>query len=320
MLALYFWGIADRFPGWSLEFIQRRVPGWFFLFPIFWLILLVELYDVHRAGNWRATISGVATATLIGFGLYLLLYFSYLDPPKSLLPRRGVAGFFIAAPLLTLIWRLFYIRIFTDPQFMRRVLLIGGGKAGQTMLQIINDLWPPPFYVAGIIDDNVAKVGTTIENQQVLGTSESLLELIEHHNVSDLIVAISGEMKSGMFQAMLEAQERGVEIIRMPKAYEDMLGRVPIRLLEADWILRSFVDEHRVSGFYEMVKRIIDIIGGLVGVVMLILLMPFAAVAIWLDDGLPIFYTQFRAGKGSQPYKILKLRTMRRDAEAAGVP
>lgn len=53
---------------------------------------------------------------------------------------------------------------------------------------------------------------------------------------------------------------------------------------------------------------------------MLILLMPFAAVAIWLDDGLPIFYTQFRAGKGSQPYKILKLRTMRRDAEAAGVP
>lgn len=320
VLALYFWGIADRFPGWSLEFIQRRVPGWFFLFPIFWLILLVELYDVHRAGNWRATISGVATATLIGFGLYLLLYFSYLDPPKSLLPRRGVAGFFIAAPLLTLIWRLFYIRIFTDPQFMRRVLLIGGGKAGETMLKIINDLWPPPFYVAGIIDDNVAKVGTTIENQQVLGTSESLLELIEHHNVSDLIVAISGEMKSGMFQAMLEAQERGVEIIRMPKAYEDMLGRVPIRLLEADWILRSFVDEHHVSGFYEMVKRIIDIIGGLVGVLLLILIMPFVAVAIWLDDGLPIFYTQSRTGKGSLLFDMIKLRTMRRDAEAAGVP
>ena len=320
VLALYFWGIADRFPGWSIEFIQRRVPAWFFLFPIFWLILLVELYDVHRAGNWRATISGVATATLFGFGLYLLLYFSYLDPPKSLLPRRGVAGFFITAPLLTLIWRLFYIRIFTDPQFMRRVLMIGGGKAGQTMLQIINNLRPHPFYVVGIVDDNVWKVGTTIENQPVLGTSESLLELIQTHNVSDLIVAITGEMKSAMFQALLDAQERGVEIIRMPRAYEDMLGQVPIRLLEADWILRSFVDEHRVSGFYEMVKRLVDIIGGLVGVILLILIMPFTALAISLNDGLPIFYTQHRVGKGSQPYRIIKLRTMRRDAEAEGMP
>ncbi|HEY5670298.1 MAG TPA: sugar transferase, partial [Anaerolineales bacterium] len=71
---------------------------------------------------------------------------------------------------------------------------------------------------------------------------------------------------------------------------------------------------------YEMVKRIIDIIGGLVGVLLLILIMPFVAVAIWLDDGLPIFYTQSRTGKGSLLFDMIKLRTMRRDAEAAGVP
>jgi exopolysaccharide biosynthesis polyprenyl glycosylphosphotransferase len=257
---------------------------------------------------------------LIGFGLYLLLYFYYINPPNQLLPRRGVAGFFIAAPLLTLAWRGLYIRIFTDPQVMRRVLLVGGGKAGQTLLQVTNDLWPPPFYIVGIVDDDVSKDGTLIENYPVLGTSENLLELIHENNISDIIVAITGELRSGMFQALLEAQERGVEIFRMPRAYEDMLGRVPIRLLEADWILRSFVDENRVSSFYELAKRLTDIAGGLIGVVILILLLPFITLAIWLDDGLPIFYKQLRLGKGSQPYNILKLRTMRRDAELDGAP
>ena len=319
-LALYFWFSGDRFPTSLIEFIQRRVPVWYFLLPVIWVILLVEIHDVHRAGNWRATISGVASATLLGFGLYLLLYFYYINPPNQLLPRRGVAGFFVTAPLLTLAWRAAYIRIFTDPQFMRRVLLVGGGKAGQALLRVTNDLWPPPFYLVGIVDDDECKIGTLIENYTVLGTSEKLLDLVEDNHISDIIVAINSELKSGMFQALLEAQERGVEIIRMPRAYEELLGRVPIRLLEADWILRSFVDENKVSGFYELAKRLVDIAGGLIGILILIVVLPFVTLAIWLDDGLPIFYRQLRVGKGSQPYIILKLRTMRRDAELDGNP
>jgi len=320
-LALYFWFSADKFPTSGIEFIQKRVPVWFFLLPVVWVVLLVELHDVHRAGNWRVTINGVAAATLIGFGLYLLLYFYYINPTRSsLLPRRGVAGFFIVAPLLTLAWRAFYIRVFTDPQFMRRILLVGGGKTGQAMLQIINNLRPSPFDIAGIVDDDVSKVGTLIESHPVLGTSESLLNIIQAYNVSDCIVAITSELKSGMFQALLDAQESGVEIIRLPRAYEDLLGRVPIRLLEPDWILRSFVDEHRVSGFTELAKRLLDIAGGLIGVFVLILILPLIIPAMWLDDGLPIFYTQLRCGKGSQPYNIIKLRTMRRDAEVNGTP
>jgi exopolysaccharide biosynthesis polyprenyl glycosylphosphotransferase len=319
-LALLFWFSADRFPTSIIAFIQRRVPVWYFLFPVIWVILLVEIHDVHRAGNWRATIGGVAIATLSGFGLYLLLYFYYITPPFQLLPRRGVAGFFIAAPLLTLAWRAAYIRVFTHPQFMRRVLLVGGGKTGQAMLRVTNDLWPPPFYLVGIVDDDGCKLNTMIENHPVLGTSDMLLELVEEYNVSDIIVAINTELKSGMFQALLEVQERGVEIIRMPRAYEDLLGRVPIRLLEADWILRSFVDENQVRGFYEIAKRLVDVAGGLCGVFAFLVVLPFAALAIWLDDGLPIFYKQLRVGKGAQPYNIYKLRTMRRDAEMNGNP
>ena len=50
------------------------------------------------------------------------------------------------------------------------------------------------------------------------------------------------------FQALLQAEEDGIEVTTMPMIYEDLLGRVPISLLKSDWILRSFVDEARANG------------------------------------------------------------------------
>jgi exopolysaccharide biosynthesis polyprenyl glycosylphosphotransferase len=281
---------------------------------------MVELYDVHRAADWNYTVRGVAGAVLIGLVLYLALYFYYNDPPVSLLPRRGVASFLVLIFTLTLSWRWVYIRIFTGSQFMRRVLLVGGGKSGQMLLKMVNNLKLSPFVLVGIIDDDKQKLGTKIEGYPVIGSSSQLLKLVQEKQISEIIVAISGEMQGGMFQALLDAQEQGVEILRMPTAYEEVLNRVPILMLEANWILRSFVDELRVSSLYILVKRSMDILGGLLGTLALVLLLPFIAVLTVMDDGLPIFYKQTRYGKGGQPYDILKFRTMRRDAEADGQP
>lgn len=318
-ISLFVWGSRLRFIEFDIAFLTERVPFWFYLLPLIWIILLVELYDVHRANNWKRTIRGIATSFLIGFGLYLVIYFYYTGPGNNL-PRVSIAVFLVTVAILTLTWRALYIRIFTAPQFMRRVLLVGGGKAGRTLLQVINAQEPPPFVIIGIIDDDEKKVGTEIESYSVLGTSESLLKVVDKHVVSDLVVAISGEMQSSMFQALLDAQESGIEIIRMPKVYEDILGRVPIRLLEADWILRSFVDESSVSGLFTFGKRLVDILIGLIGFITFVLLLPFISLAIVVDDGRPIFYSQTRSGRGGQPYDLIKFRTMSRDAEADGVP
>ncbi len=320
LVALYFWAIGEIFQEFSIEFLLERPPAWYYLLPFIWVVLLVELYDIHRAGDWGDTVRGVAIATLIGLGFYLLLFFYFTDPPNSLLPRRGVAGFFVAAPILTLIWRFLYIRIFTAPAFMRRVLLVGAGKAGETLLQVMDDIWPPPFYLVGIIDDDPQKIGTEIQNQMVLGGSDKLMDIVEQKNVSDVIVAISGEMQGSTFQILLDTQEGGIEISRMPSVYEELLGRGPIRLLETDWILRSFVDQTRASEFFELGKRLIDMLGGFIGVVIMIILLPFISIGILLDSGRPVFYSQTRAGRGAQSYRILKFRTMHQDAEPDGVP
>ncbi len=323
-IALVYWGYSARFADFTLKFfktfLQNRVPVWFYLLPLIWMLLLVELYDLHQASDWRRTLRGVAMAALAGLVLYLFFYFFYVTSPDSLLPRLGVATFLLSVSLLTLVWRGVYIRVFTASRFMRRALLVGGGRAGEILLQVLKGLPARPFILAGVIDDDHRKLATEIEACPVIGTSEQLLKIINEQSISDVIVAITGEMQGNMFQALLDAQEMGVEISRMAVIYEELLGRVPIRLLETNWILRSFVDDARTSIFYQMGKRLLDIIGGLFGTLMLVLVLPFVGLAILLDDGFPVFYAQTRSGRGGQPYRILKFRTMRRDAEPDGRP
>jgi len=319
-ISLYYWGVSERFMGFSAEFLQKRVPGWFYFLPIIWLVLMVELYDIHRASDWWRTIRGVALAALLGLALYLALYFYYVVPPKSLLPRLGVASYLITVSILTLLWRRLYIQVFTASQFMRRVLLVGGGKSGETLLTVINSLKTKPFVLVGVIDDDPHKQGASVEGSPVIGSSGQLLELVQEHNISEIIVAITGEMCGAMFQALLDAQEVGVDIVRMPTVYEELMGRVPILVLETNWILGSFVDELRVSGFYLLIKRMLDILGGLAGALATVVLFPFISLVMVIDDGFPIFYSQTRCGKGGLPYQIHKFRTMRRDAEADGQP
>jgi len=101
-----------------------------------------------------------------------------------------------------------------------------------------------------------------------------------------------------------------VDVTRMPILYEEMTGRVPIHHLESDWIIRSFVDEVRVSGFYDLFKRIVDIFGGIAGMLILMIASPFLALVIALNSGLPVFYSQFRLGRGGSRFRIYKFRTM----------
>jgi exopolysaccharide biosynthesis polyprenyl glycosylphosphotransferase len=186
------------------------------------------------------------------------------------------------------------------------------------MISTYKGLWPPPFQILGTIDDNPDMKGTEIEGVPVIGTHQDIFNLIDELEISDLIVAITGKLKPGMFQALLKAQEIGVELSRMPKVYEELLGRVPVQMLEADWILNSFIDQLRTSVFYELIKRLMDIIGSLIGLIFLCFLTPIIALAILLDDGAPIFYSQMREGRAGQHYKLYKFRTMYRNAEPNG--
>jgi lipopolysaccharide/colanic/teichoic acid biosynthesis glycosyltransferase len=145
------------------------------------------------------------------------------------------------------------------------------------------------------------------------------MQRIQENNISDLIFAISGELNPDLFRNILYAEEQGIEVTSLPVEYEDLFGRVPIFLLQSDWMLRSFIDQMHVSSFYESAKRIIDIMGSLIGGILLVIIFPLVSLLIIIDSGLPIFYHQPRVGKNGVPYKIHKFRTMAKDAEKDGV-
>jgi exopolysaccharide biosynthesis polyprenyl glycosylphosphotransferase len=313
--ALYFWGSKDAWLKFSLNFLKQRVDGWFWFLPVIWMVFLVELYNPHRARNLRQTVGGIALAALAGLLLYALVY---LISAKGSLPRLGIGFFLVFASILTLIWRLVYIRISTNQAFLHRVLIIGAGSAGETLVKVYNKMHPKPFVLVGFMDDDPGKVGNVLGGVPILAGNDRLLEIIEANCISEIVIAITGEMKGSTFQNLLDAQQSGMEIVPMPSLYEELLGRVPIHHLESEWLIRSFVNESRVDGFYELAKRLIDILLSLVGLCVCILLTPLTAILILLDSGFPILYSQVRSGMNSKTYNIYKFRTMRRDAEKNG--
>jgi exopolysaccharide biosynthesis polyprenyl glycosylphosphotransferase len=297
-------------------FPSADVPFWFYFLPILWIIFLVEIYDPHVAANRGRTLRGIAVAALLGLVLYSLVFLTFRDPES--LPRIIVGAYLLLASLLTLIWRMLYIRFYTSSGLQRRMLVIGAGKAGHTLARLYQKMNPPPFQFIGFIDDDRDKIGKNFEGYPVFANSEKMLDVIEEQRISDVVIGIMGVMRGITFQRILDAQEDGVEIIPMPTLYEEMTGRVPIHHLESDWIVRSFVDQARVSGFYELLKRFMDIIGGMAGMVVFFIVFPIAALATIIDSGLPIFYSQSRLGKGGLIFNIRKFRTMYKDAEADG--
>ena len=319
VLALVLWAQFDWL-GLSAEFVRARAE-WFVFTPLAWVVLLANLYDVHRANSWRETWTGIGKAVLAALFLYLIVYFAlaYFNPSETV-ARRGVLYFLILAVVLTLVWRRLYIAVFSAPAFQRRALVVGAGETGRTLLRALRQMNPAPYTVVGLVDDDRAKLGKSFEGAKIVGDSDSLPHWIREEGVTDLLFAIVGPMNGGMFRALLEAQERGVEITRMAAAYEEILNRVPIRHLEAEWLVRSFVDEVRVSSFYLAAKRLIDMAGAALGLAVFLLVLPVVALAILVETGRPIFFSQPRLGQGGRVFAVMKLRTMHHGAEADGQP
>lgn len=305
-------------PNVAQRIIQIDVPYWFYLLPLVWVLLMIDSYEIHTASNWRKTLRAIAAAPIVGLLAYSLLFTINIDPNS--LPRIAIGAFLVLASILTLAWRAIYIRLYTSSGLMRRVLVVGAGKAGRTLVEAYRKLNPPPYLLIGFIDDDPAKRNKSYSGFAVLGDSEHLFDLIEDYRISDVVVAINGEIKGETFQTILDVQERGVEVTRMPIMYEELTQRVPIEHLETDWVIRSFVDQVRVNGLYEFLKRSMDIFGGIVGTLIFLIVLPFIAFAIIAETGFPVFYSQPRLGKGAQTFSILKFRTMKQNAEADGQP
>jgi exopolysaccharide biosynthesis polyprenyl glycosylphosphotransferase len=314
-LALTLWVIVSRGTAHPIAFLrQKDIIRLFWLVPL-WFLLIANLYDARTVSSRKRNLSGLLIAAGVSLVFYFAIYF-YLPPGE--LPRLVVLFFLVGVVGLEIGWRMLYIRLMALPSLLQPALVIGAGRAGSSIVRVLSEEAPGHFRVLGLIDDDPRKKGLRVEDVEVVGGSGKLRQIVEDQEIAVLILAITGEIGGDLFQALLDSQEKGIEIVRMQILYEELLSRVPVGYLDADWIMTSFVDSARLNDLYSPVKRLLDILGGALGTLVFAALLPFLALLIRLDSSGSILLRQDRAGKAGRPFQMLKFRTMVANAEPDG--
>jgi exopolysaccharide biosynthesis polyprenyl glycosylphosphotransferase len=296
---------------------------WFITLAIVWLASAVffDCYSLARAASAINSARNSALAVAATSIAYVLIPF--LTPP---LTTRGVIFYFsgLALVLITL-WRVAYARIFVQPWFQQRAIIVGAGTAGRVMASAMraaprNDANPyrgTGYELVGFIDDNGALHDQEIEGVTVLGNNRALVQLAQLQHVSEIILAITNtqEISDDMLNALLQCRELGFRVVTMATIYERMTGRVAIDFVGRELQMVLPMEDRAGERAFKVAKRGMDVFLALCGLlVMSFFLVPIAIVNRLTSPG-PLFYTQWRVGQGGKIFKMYKFRSMRPNAE-----
>jgi len=202
--------------------------------------------------------------------------------------------------------------------FAPRVVIIGTGGEAATVERALKLSLPHGVEVVGfyqLSDDDPVEV----DPRRILRSSRGLLDVVRQARTHEVIVAVR-ERRGGVLpiRELLDCKLRGIRVIDQSSFFERVLGQVPIDSLKASWLI--YGDGFRQNRLRAVVKRCTDILGSLVLIVLSLPLMLLTALCILFEDGAPVFYMQERVGLGGRVFRVIKFRSMRRDAEKDGTP
>lgn len=317
LLALYLGAQRSR---WEFDiFLILRNLHWFLFFTITFAILAAvnDVHDLKVATDPVASIITLAKLVLQQIAAYALIYF-FAEPGS--LPRHIVGFFGLISPLALLLWRLIYGTIARLPALQRNVIIAGAGWAGQLIASTIAEHVPVGLRVVGFVDDDPGKINKTLGELPVLERVSRMASIARQENVSEIIVAITHQFPGHLLQQILECYEGGLQITPMPLLYEQLSGRVLVEHVGNRWDIVLPISLAPGVQAYQLAKRVIDVLLSLTGLILAAPLLPFVALAIRLDSPGPIFLRQDRVGQRGRLFKLVKFRSMVRDAEKDGIP
>ncbi len=198
-----------------------------------------------------------------------------------------------------------------------RVLLIGAGETGQMLLNKI--LLQPKlgYQIVGVIDAGKQQQRSALPSQTpVLGGLADVPWVIDRYGVDEVIVGLPESSNQEMVNIISLCEREKVGIRVFPDVFQFMASEVTIGDLGGLPLLT--IRDVALQGWKLTVKRIMDMIISAIGLVFLSPFMLLAALLVKLDSPGPVFYLQERMGLDAIPFKIIKFRTMRIDAEEGG--
>jgi len=239
----------------------------------------------------------------------LLIIISFLIFPYFF--GRGIfliSLIFIA--FLVFLWRILFSLLFRVFVSARNVLIIGEGKEAQSMRFLLKD--NPQYKLLGIIPD---ESGEEPGKTDILRNIHSVEKVVNDYGINDIILTIDPKENKELEKALVKCRIMGINIYDIPTFYEHLMDKLPITQIRESWFFYCDGFQKLGNTVYKRFKRIVDLVFSFL---LLLISLPLVVLIILLIKSTsrgPFLYTQERLGENMKPFKMLKFRTMVKEAE-----
>lgn len=200
----------------------------------------------------------------------------------------------------------------------KRTVVLGTGALASQVIRAIVDHGDGDYQLLGAISEAVILPGLGEgAGCAVLGSVINLESIIAAINPDCIIVAIAdgdGEIPERLLLLLLRSN---VVVRPAAEVYEELTGKVAIDALTPAHFL--FGHEVRPRAFPVCVNRFISVFIAGIGLVLAAPVMAMCTLAVKLDSAGPVFFRQYRVGRGGRRFELIKFRTMRDDSASHSV-
>jgi exopolysaccharide biosynthesis polyprenyl glycosylphosphotransferase len=306
-----FW---DEPPGaWKPGFADWMTPLVGIVPLVFWMFRSRGLYRAQRTGSRireAGLILGAMSMAVVGVLAADAAFRTYHS-------RLGIAFFWGLGSATLIASRLVgrgILRAMRRRGYNLRYVLIAG--AGELAAEVIESIHAHPeagLRILGALSDEPARQGKTIEGVKVLGPYAAAKEVLRRRPVDEVVIALPREDAQQLEKILADLDDELVTVRLIPDLLHVMTLRSSVE--ELDGLPLINLRESPMVGWAAVQKRAFDAVVASLLLVALAPLLAVAAVAVWAANGRPIFYRQERMGLDGRVFRMVKFRTMRRDAE-----
>ena len=195
-------------------------------------------------------------------------------------------------------------------------LIIGTGVTTQKLIEDLENakVWEG-FNIKGIVEITEQKTAVK-QNYPIVGNWKDLPDLIKKHKIEDIILCNESEESEYVPQIIEFIQNENIHLKMLPSDYNLVLGVVKMNNILGTMLAE--VDFEVMPYWQKFIKRGIDIVFSLIALILLLPVFIIIASAVKLNSKGPVFFMQDRIGHKGKPFKIIKFRSMRADAEKSG--
>ena len=278
------------------------------------LQLAMVSVGVYGADALRSMRIGTARLVVaISFAVLLLALVFFLLPAVTFWRSNLLYAMVIALVGLFLV-RLVAGQLLGQEVFKRRVLVLGAGpRAARVANASRNE--GAGFTVVGHVamNDGAVAVGHAVNRADIANLTEHVVRL----GASEVVLALEERRNALPLADLLRIKTTGVDVNEISSFLERETGRVDLDSLNPSWLIFSdgFSAGRRLSSAG---KRLFDVIASFLLLVVFGPVILVTAALVKLESPGPAFFRQRRVGLYGQGFEILKIRSMREDAEVGG--